>query len=150
MRIFVTVLLSAACVAAGEQGDLATLEGRVVEGKDMICPGAVVTLVALDTKAEVMVRVTASDDQGMYRFAKVAPGQYQLAADLEPCPGWARTLAKKSYQEKWYQDMSRELMKALSAEQLREMGKHDRVHVNAGAVVRHDIKLPVRVRRGRR
>ena len=146
MRILVTVLLLAACV----KGDLATLEGRVVQGKDMICPGAVVTLVALDTKAEVMVRVTASDDQGMYRFAKVAPGQYQLVADLEPSPAWARTLAKKWHQEKWYQDMSRELLKALSAEQLREMGKHDRVHVNAGAVVRHDIKLPVRVRRGRR
>ncbi len=75
MRILVTVLLLAACVAPGEQGDLTTLEGRVVEGKDKSCPGALVTLLALDTKAEVMLRMTASNGRGMYRFAKVAPGQ---------------------------------------------------------------------------
>ncbi len=136
MRILVTVLLLAACV----KGDLATLEGRVVQGKDMICPGAVVTLVALDTKAEVMVRMTASDGQGMYRFAKVAPGQYLVVADLEPSfPLWGPLLAEK------YQDMYRRMVKELNDEQLR-IWKHDRVHVAAGAVVGHDIKLPIAVR----
>ena len=154
MRILVTVLLLAACVGAGEQGDLATVEGRVVEGhrdlatvegrvvegKDMRCPGALVTLVALDTKAEVMVRMTASDGQGMYRFAKVAPGQYLVVAELEPSfPLWGPLLAEK------YQDVYRRMVKELNDEQLR-IWKHDRVHVAAGAVVRHDIKLPIAAR----
>ena len=153
MRILVAVLLLAACVAAREQGDLATLEGRVVEGqgdlatlegrvvegKDKSCPGALVTLLALDTKAEVMLRMTASNGRGMYRFAKVAPGQYLVVAWSHPSPLWGPLLAEK------YQDMYRRMVKELNDEQLR-IWKHDRVHVAAGAVVRHDIKLPIAVR----
>jgi len=56
-----------------------TLQGRVKDPQDKVVPGADVTLISKATGAE---RSTISDEAGVYQFAQVAPGMYQVKAEL--------------------------------------------------------------------
>jgi len=57
----------------------ATLQGVVKDPQDKAVPGADVTLI---NKATAVERTTVSDDAGNYQFAQVAPGLYQVKAEL--------------------------------------------------------------------
>jgi hypothetical protein len=56
-----------------------TLQGTVLDPQARVVPGADVVLTSKTTGIE---RTTVSDDQGKYLFAQVAPGLYQVRAEL--------------------------------------------------------------------
>ena len=61
----------------------ATLSGRIVDDTGGILPGVTVTVTHAGTNRS---RTVVSNEEGLYRFAGLAPGTYALKAEL---PGFA-------------------------------------------------------------
>jgi hypothetical protein len=75
--LFTLLLLLIVPTAALAQ--TSTLQGSVLDPQEKVVPGADVIL---SNKATGAVRATVTDDQGKYLFALVAPGLYQVRAEL--------------------------------------------------------------------
>lgn len=81
----VTLLTSATCWAQFS----GSLQGSVQDSTGAAVPSAIVTLTNVDTN--VSQKATA-DSSGVYRFASLAPGNYQISADASGFSGSKTTL----------------------------------------------------------
>ena len=65
--------------AAGAQGTTGSISGTITDQQKGVLPGATILVRQVETGAE---RTQVSDDHGRYRVLDLAPGPYQIKADL--------------------------------------------------------------------
>lgn len=82
-------VLSLVCAASTYAQTVASVTGRVTDRQGAGVPGATVTLYARERPAESIQTVT--DGTGAYRFERLAPGEYLVAAEAS---GFARSAAQ--------------------------------------------------------
>jgi iron complex outermembrane receptor protein len=83
-------VLSLICATSAYAQTVASVTGRVTDRQGAGVPGATVTLYARERPAESIQTVT--DGTGAYRFERLAPGEYLIAAEAS---GFARTAAQQ-------------------------------------------------------
>ncbi|HJQ35194.1 MAG TPA: TonB-dependent receptor [Pyrinomonadaceae bacterium] len=90
--VITCALLLAAFAPAYAQGQGATISGRVTDPQGAVLKGASVTLQA---RARTQVRLsTVTDASGVYRFERLAPGEYLVEASAEGfAPASARAVS---------------------------------------------------------
>src|SRR5579883_1879900 len=74
-------LLLAAAVASA-QFTLGTITGRVIDPSGSVVPGAQVKIQNIITSA---IRATRTNSSGLYTFASLPPGSYEIKASRQRC-----------------------------------------------------------------
>lgn len=77
---FVTTLAVLALIVSPAFAQQASLAGTVSDTSKAVLPGATVTVTSSETGAQL---VTVTDERGEYRWPRVAPGRYNVKAELQ-------------------------------------------------------------------
>ncbi|HET8647717.1 MAG TPA: carboxypeptidase-like regulatory domain-containing protein [Vicinamibacteria bacterium] len=81
LPVHVVMLLVMLPLVADASAEMATIEGRVVDGSGSALPGVTVTLTTVDRAG--LTRKLPTSAEGRCRFHGLPPGEYRVAAELD-------------------------------------------------------------------